>query len=80
MNVFTVRPTATLPELAEQARINAAQSHALIEAINYLFEDRDELEAQFSRITNLSWLLESLLEQQALVCGRLTSVAGEVGV
>lgn len=73
MNVFTVRSSATLPELAEQARIHSAQAHQLIKTLNDLSQDREHFQEQFQQITNLSWLLQSLLEQQEMLCEQLES-------
>lgn len=73
MNVFTVRSSATLLELAEQAAIRAAQVQALAETIANLsdapenFQDR----RQFVRISNLMWLLEDLLPQHTEVCAKV---------
>ena len=65
MNVFTVRSSATLLELAEQARIRTIQTYTLAETINSLADTHDDLQdyQRYSTVTNLMWILQDLLEQ-----------------
>ena len=79
MNVFVVRETATLPELAMQANIHATQAFALSETIASLAGDHEDLQdyKQFARVGNLLWSLQGLLEQQASLCEQLNRMARE---
>jgi hypothetical protein len=76
MNVFVVRKTATLQELALQAHTRALQTRSLSEVINVLADTHEDFQdyKQFEKITNLMWVLQDLLEQQVWVCEHLGSV------